>query len=92
MIQMPGMEIILEGDKAFEEYKDDITVDTQVIAVTGLSGGMKSGKPSVAFLIPLPNGKYAIAQMSMALFLGAARAFAARYGHEMNPQTPHGIQ
>jgi hypothetical protein len=86
------MRIILEGDNAFDEYRDVITVDTEVAAVAGLSGGMASGKPSVGFLIPLPDGKYAVAQTSMELFLGAARAFAARFGGEMNPQTPEGLQ
>jgi hypothetical protein len=48
--------------------------------ITGLDGGMHSGKPSVAVRLDLENGKVLIAETSLALFLTAADALKARYG------------
>jgi hypothetical protein len=53
---------------------------TAPVTVTALDRGMTSGKPSMAFIIPPPNGQTVLAETSMALFHAAAKAFAARYG------------
>lgn len=49
-------------------------------AVAALAGGMASGKPSVGLLLPLPDGRYALAQTSLALFLAAADVLKAAHG------------
>jgi len=41
---------------------------------------MASGKTSVAFDIPLPDGRHVLAETSLELFLAAADALRARYG------------
>lgn len=47
-------------------------VDTAMV----LEGGMRSGAPSVAFTMPLPDGKFVFAETTLALlimFMSAAR-------------------
>lgn len=80
---MPVMTIILDGDNAWPDLasKEVIHV-TDEIQVAGLSNGMASGKPSIAFRITLPNGWVVIAETSLALFQSAARAFTIRYGQQ----------
>lgn len=63
----PADQIIHVGEEAY-------------IEVGGLPGGMASGKPSVAFCIPLPDGRVVIAETSLALLLTAGDALKARYG------------
>ena len=83
---MIGLRIILEGDGALEDIKDAIVVspeDGPLIRVLALKEGMVSGAPSVAFAIPMPDGKWLFAQTSMHLFLAAARSFQARFEEEL---------
>jgi hypothetical protein len=40
----------------------------------------ESGKPSVALGFELPDGRWVLAETSLALFLTAAEALRARYG------------
>ncbi len=54
--------------------------DSPPIQVAGLTSGMRSGAPSVAIRIDLPDGKTAIAETSLKLFLTAADALKARFG------------
>lgn len=74
----------LEGDGAFaEEFKDREIVrvaDGTVMYITGLEGGMASGKPSVAFAFNLPDGRFVFAQTSLAMLLTVADALRGRYG------------
>jgi hypothetical protein len=50
------------------------------ISIGVLPAGMQSGLPSVSFGIDLPDGRTLFAETSYALFMAAAKAFAARYG------------
>jgi len=56
------------------------------IGVTGLKGGMSSGKPSVMLRFDLPpedgfpQGRVVLAETSLALFLMAADGLKARFG------------
>ena len=77
---MPAMELNF-SEPAWPELANETVIHTtEKIGVTALQGGMASGKPSVAFRIKLPDGKYVIAETSLGLFLSAADAFKARYG------------
>lgn len=79
---MPAMNIVLR-EPAWPELQDPkakVVHTTQPISVTGLEGGMQSGKPSVAFRIDLPDGTAVIAETSLALFLTAADALKAKFG------------
>lgn len=83
---MPALNVHLDGDTCrpdLIEKRDQIVHVTDGMEVAALPGGMESGRPSVALRIPLPDGQVVIAETSMRLFLGAARAFAARYGWEV---------
>ena len=83
---MPSLDIHLDGDKCWpdlEAKREQIIHVTEHLEVAALSGGMQSGRPSVALRIDLPDGRVVIAETSMRLFLGAARAFRARYGEEV---------
>ena len=46
-----------------------------------LDGGMGSGKPSAAFIFPLPDGRVVVAETSGALVVNAGRMCAARFPH-----------
>ncbi len=79
---MPSIHLVLEEPAWPDLHKGDRTVHhtTEPIGVTGLMGGMESGKPSVALRIDLQDGSSVIAETSLALFLSAADALKARYG------------
>lgn len=59
---------------------DKIIVAEKDIKLGVLSGGMRSGKPSVSFGIYLPDGRVVFAETSLLLLQSAVRAFTARYG------------
>lgn len=80
---MPSLRIVLEGDNAFPEYQGKKIVNVHNFAVTALEGGMASGRPSVAFLIELPDGTVVMAETSLALFQSANRVFLAKYGDQL---------
>ena len=65
---------VLEG-KAPE---DIIHLDND-ITVVSLRNGMLSGKPSVAFIFILPDGKAVVAETSLELFVTAARGLMAAH-------------
>lgn len=56
---------------------------TNTIEVGSLSGGMESGKPSVAFCFSLPDGTVVVAETSLELFVAAARGLAAAHEGEL---------
>ncbi len=83
---MPALTIILDGDGAFPDLIDrwddviHLGNDAPPITITGLVGGMTSGRPSLMLRLDLPNGKVVIAETSWALFHAAHMAFAAKFG------------
>lgn len=86
---MPALTLHMVGDGAFQPLRDEHGEPIEVapeslIHVAVLESGMVSGKPSVAFGMVLPDGRWVFAQTSMALFLTAADAFRARYGDPRN--------
>lgn len=86
---MPAMSLVFDGDGALAGIdRAKIVHVTEPIKVAALKGGMQSGKPSVAFLIPLPDGKTLVAETSMELFHAAARGFAARFGWQDRDAAP----
>jgi len=85
---MPILKVIAEGDGVWPDLAnrmDDVIhlKDDDVIQVSGLSAGMTSGRPSVAFRFDLPDGQVVIAETSVRLFLAAAEILRARYGAEV---------
>lgn len=78
---MPALTIVLDGEGAAKEVAPGTTVHVlEPFTITALAGGMQSGKPSIALLIPLPDGRTVVAETSLALLLTAADAFRAKYG------------
>ena len=80
---MIAMTVVLEGDNAWPELKDQEVIhlanDAPPLQVAVLAGGMKSGRPSVCLRIDLPDGRTVLAETSARLFCGAARAIVARH-------------
>lgn len=79
---MPALKIHANGDNCWPELLDRINDPNQVIHLTEgaiemarLPGGMTSGASSVTIRIDLPDGRVVLAETSLALLLGAARAF-----------------
>lgn len=55
-------------------------IEARLLEVAGIPEGMQSGKPSVGFIVQLPDGKYVWSEISLAMFQTINRAFQARYG------------
>lgn len=91
---MLSMRIVLDpeqsggmGEEFAKAVRDGTILHlTNEIVVSGLSGGMQSGKPSIAFGFILPDGTPVVAETSWALFRSAALAFSAKFD-ESNDQT-----
>lgn len=86
--RMPSLNIVLNGDDAWPDLKEkdlkgDLLWLKEDFAVTCLSGGMTSGRPSVAIRIDLPDGRTVVQETSLRLFLMAADAFRAKYGEQL---------
>lgn len=82
---MAHVHIHLEGDTCWPDLRDkqeQIIHVMDALSIAALSGGMTSGRPSVAFRIDLPGGQIVLAELSMRLFLTAADLFRVRYGRE----------
>lgn len=82
---MIGMNILLNGDAAWpdlKESKDAIILmgnEAPTIDVAVLNEGMRSGRPSVALRINLPDGRPVVVETSAVLFCSAAKAIMAKY-------------
>jgi len=78
------LNLYLEGDSVWPELKTLMEqgqiLRVREMSIAALSGGMVSGKPSVAFRLDLEDGRIAVAETSLALLLTAADVLKARYG------------
>ena len=54
--------------------------DAPPIQIAALSAGMKSGAPSIAIRLDLPDGTVVLAETSLRLFQTAAAALHGRFG------------
>lgn len=75
-----SLQIMLQGDGCWPDLKEldaqgKLTHVKGTMQVARLSGGMGSGKDSVAFRIDLPDGSVVVSETSMKLFLHAADVF-----------------
>lgn len=89
---MPVIKLILDGDNAFfdlQSRESDIIHRTGPFTVAALVRGMKSGHPSLAIRIDLPNSKVLIQETSVAAWLAVARALEGKFGRKLNK---HGSQ
>jgi hypothetical protein len=77
---VPSIDIRVDGDGQFPELEGRHVHHVQDFVVTALTGGMASGMPSVAIIIPLPDGSVVFAESSLRLLLTAADALKAKYG------------
>lgn len=55
-------------------------VSVQRMTITSLERGTTGGKPTVALIVDLPDGRYVFAETTLALFLSAADALKAAHG------------
>ena len=77
---MPELILNLNGDGILKDFPREKVIEVNTpITVTCLEGGMQSGKPSVAFIIDLPDGRKVFAQTSMQLFVSTAEAMLVRF-------------
>lgn len=83
---MPSIDIHIAemGDGAWpdlaEKHAKGLLIETEHLSVSGLPGGMASGKASIAFRFDLPDGRVVFAQSSLRAFLAVADALRARLG------------
>jgi hypothetical protein len=80
---MPHIIIEPNGDGAWPDLKDrpfhHLAEGAAPIRVAFLDGGMRSGRPSVAIRLDLPDGQTVVAETSGRLFAAAARALKAKF-------------
>jgi hypothetical protein len=78
------IDLTLDGDGAWPDLSlqrdQTIHLAETTIGLAVLTGGMTSGRESVAFRLDLPDGKHVVAETSWRLLAAAARTIAARYG------------
>jgi hypothetical protein len=83
---MVALKIELEGDGIYPDLIGQehriihLGNDAPPIGISGLPGGMTSGKPSVMLRIDLPDGRVVMAETTLRLLLTAADAFRTHYG------------
>ncbi len=83
---MPALTIVLDIDDHSDpnmrqvDHSKVIHLSDAYMEVIRVPRGMQSGKSSVFIRIDLPDGRIVMAETSMALFLTAANAFAAKEG------------
>jgi len=78
---MPTIDLNLDGDGAFPELTADIAAgalihlgnDSPPIKMAVLPEGMSSGRPSIAFVFRLPDGRAVFIETSLRLPKNAAR-------------------
>lgn len=77
------IDLKMDGDGAWPDLvarSDTIHLSETTIGLASLTGGMVSGRPSVALRIDLPDGRPVIVETSWGALATAAQALAARYG------------
>lgn len=76
---MPALDIKIhvDGDNVWPDLRNKRVLAGEVTGVALLPEGMQSGLASVSYRIQLPTGEVVIAQTSLALLVGAAKAFIA---------------
>ncbi len=83
---MISMILELNGDGAFRDWAErdiiHLANGAPPVRIAGLAGGMKSGAPSVAMGLELPDGRVVVAETSLKLFLAAADALRAKFGDQ----------
>jgi hypothetical protein len=83
---MPVLKILMNAEGMNKELDPEKIIHLKTpITVGALEGGMESGKPSIAFMFDLPDGRTVIAETSLQLFVTAARAFTAKFGDQLEP-------
>lgn len=80
---MLGMSIILDGDEAWPDLRNKkfhhVGNGAKPIQVATLTGGLQSGRPSVAIRIDLDDGQIIVAETTARLFCSAAKAIMVKY-------------
>ena len=71
---------IVFEDGSLPELMDKVVHRGELYAVSGLSGGMESGKPSVGLTIEMPDGSMVFAETSLLMLQTIAAAMKGRYG------------
>ncbi len=83
---MTVIKLILKGESAFSDLigrpKDIIHLKSP-FTVAALASGMKSGHPSLAIRIDLPENKVLIQETSVAAWLAVARVLEVKYGRKL---------
>lgn len=90
---MPIIHLILDGDNAFFDLQGreaDIIHRTAPFTVAALARGMKSGHPSLAIRVDLPDNKVLIQETSVAAWLAVARALEGKYARKLNRHSSQG--
>ena len=84
-----SVHIILEGDAALLDWKDDAITeyrdDRDVLRAVYLKGGMHSGLPAVLIAARNDVGEVAVIQMSARMFNSIAAAIRGRADYEGTP-------
>ncbi len=78
-----AIDLRLNGDGCWLDLFHKDIIEVRAIGVAALRAGMKSGRPSVAIRVDLPDNRAVFAQVSMREFLACADALRVRYDGEL---------
>ncbi|OHD23857.1 MAG: hypothetical protein A2Y38_17360 [Spirochaetes bacterium GWB1_59_5] len=77
---MPVIHVNLDGDGAWPDMAlEKVIHHTDTFHLSALPDGMKSGTPSCAIRIDLPDGTFVVAQVSAALMVQAVGALRVKF-------------
>lgn len=79
---MIPLRVIMDADAAWPDLADKPVIhldETALLQVGVLSGGMVSGRPSIAIRFDLPDGRVVIAETSARLFVSAAKLISGKF-------------
>jgi hypothetical protein len=85
---MTELRVVLEGEGCWPDLSRENCVRVELEGVARLHHGTEQGKSSVSFRLRLPDGRFAIAETTMRLFLVAAAAFIGAEEREAGRAAP----
>ncbi len=75
-----NVRIKVDEDGGMPELAGRECIKLQTLTVTSLDRGTSEGKPSMAFIFDLPDGRFVFAETTLALFLTVADALKGAHG------------
>jgi len=76
---MISFRVFLDGEGAFKDIPQERVVEGALTHAACLANGTKSGRPSVSFLIEMPDGSYVLTQTTARLLVSLSKMIEAKW-------------